>query len=188
MLSFVSGQRDGRRSVVVASGRNLALPERLHSAQRIQTWALYLRIGKSMARHRANEAQGPIKSHESQPLVSRSQTLPLDDRKFMDRADSLRNLTLKSRSSLAMELPELHELIVSEDKQDPEPASPGFLIVPAVKELPAPDESIWLVAPKWFRVAKLWFQGAPPCCLLGGKNGATFTCECLFIHHCISLL
>lgn len=116
-----------------------------------------------MARHRAKSPEG----HNSFP---RAQTMPLvDDRKFMDRADSLRNLTLKNRSSLAMELPELHELIVSEDKQDLEPSSPGFLIVPTVKELPAPDESIWLVAPKWFRVAKLWFQGAATA-FRGGKG------------------
>jgi hypothetical protein len=83
----------------------------------------------------------------------------LDDRKSMERADSLRNLTLKSRSSLAMELPELHELIVSEVKDDSQPTSPTLLIIPPVRELSAPDESIWLVAPKWFRVARLWFQG-----------------------------
>ncbi len=84
----------------------------------------------------------------------------LEDRRSIniERADSLRNLTLKSRSSLAMELPELHELIVSEEREAP-PASPGYLNVPAARELPAPDESLWLVAPKWLRVARLWFEG-----------------------------
>lgn len=99
---------------------------------------------------------------EGQPLISRSHTMPsgsVDDRKYLERADNLRNLTLQSRSSLAMELPELHELIVSEDKDDSQPTPPDFLIIPPVKELIAPDESIWLVAPKWFRVARLWFQG-----------------------------
>jgi hypothetical protein len=113
-----------------------------------------------MARLKAN-------SFEGQPLISRSHTMPsggMDDRKYMERADNLRNLTLQSRSSLAMELPELHELIVSEDKEDSQPSSPAVLIIPPVKELTAPDESIWLVAPKWFRVARLWFQGKLDLC------------------------